>query len=69
MSPQISIDRAEMQVDLAAERVGHALIDEFRGVRSLRENRRLANRAIAGDQFDVPALVLRSVPVASRYVR
>ena len=36
----------------------HALLEELRGVRAVGEIGRLANRAIAGDEFDVPVLGL-----------
>ena len=69
-------ERAEVVVrhvarenDLAAERVRDALLEELRGIGSLGEVRRLANRAIASDEFDVPVARLAKLALGSRYVR
>jgi hypothetical protein len=59
------------QDDLPAERIRHALLEELRSVRAVGEIGRFANRAIAGDELDVPVrrLAILAFGVAVRALK
>jgi len=50
---QIRIPAGGDESQALIEPIGHALLQELGGVRSFGEVRRLADRAIAGDELDV----------------